>query len=74
MLSGWQLILKCVHHVINLYRDQQVVILWLALVVKIFVTCVLNLGNQTIKTILNAIYITNETMIQQINKKQFWKR
>jgi hypothetical protein len=64
MLNGLHNILSYVHGVIKLWKDHKVVILWHVYVAKVFAICAVNLGNQIIKIILNAIYIKNVMMIK----------
>lgn len=73
MLNGLPRIQNYVHGVIKLCRDHKVVILWLVYVAKVFVICVVNLGNLIIRIISNVISIKNVMMIKSADRKQFYK-
>lgn len=73
MLNGLLRIQNYVHGVIKLCRDHKVVILWLVYVAKVFVICVVNLGNLIIRIISNVISIKNVMMIKSADRKQFYK-
>ena len=64
MLNGLHKIQNCARGVIKLYKDHRVVISWHVYVVRVFVICAVNLGNQITKITLNAIYIKNVMMIK----------
>jgi hypothetical protein len=64
MRNGLLKIQNYVLGVIKQLRDLKDAILWLVCVEKVFVICVVNLGNQIIKIILNAIFIEKKPMIK----------
>ncbi len=74
MLNGYQIMQNYALGVKKLFRDLLAVILWLVFVVKIFVICVLILGNQIIKIILNAIFIKKNQMKLLIDKNKLCKK
>lgn len=63
MQNGYHKMQKYVLGVRKQLKDQWDVILWLVLVAKISVICVLNLGSPITKTILNAIYTNKGLMM-----------
>lgn len=63
MQNGYHKMQKYALGVRKQLKDLWVVILWLVLVAKISVICVLNLGSPITKTILNVIYTNKGLMM-----------
>lgn len=71
MQNGLHKILSYVHGAIRLLRDLKGVTLWHVFVGKVFAICAVSHGNQTIKIILNAIFIRREMMMKLADRKLF---
>ena len=70
MPNGSVQMLKYVHGARKLWRGRWVATSWLALVARIFVICVLDLGSQTTKIISSAIFTRkNQTRWSTVRKR-----
>lgn len=74
MLNGLHKMQKYAPGAKKLWRDLWDAILWLVLVANPFAICVLNLGNQIIKTTLSVIYTNKSLMMSSADKRRLWRK